>query len=114
MRGEPNQAETILIEDQSLARSSFTPIQVHITQVRIFSHDGSGITRNPAKLVQVRPHDAEKHRKWDGRAEYELFHPHASFRERALNNEIPKLQLKRIACSRTFCPDNNLGMGRVG
>ena len=114
LRREAKETQTLLMKDQTLAGCPFPPIQVQITYVRIFCHDGLDITGNPAQFIHIRSHDPEEHGVRYGWAKNELLHPHPCFGECALGNNVAKLFLERIACRVAFGLDDNLGKGRVG
>ncbi len=83
-RGKAEQAQTVLIQHQSVAAGLLTPIDKGIAGQRVGLNALAHLFGNGAQRPQLRPTDAEYHREGHRRAKHQLRHPHARLGEFAV------------------------------
>ena len=113
-RIEPDQPQSILVEDEVNRRHPLAPVEVDLAGMRVGAHHRRDLGCDGAQHRGIGPHHPEIDeiaREWP---KEELGHPEARLRSEALGDSLAKPELESAARCGVGSEDDQLGEGRVG
>ena len=112
-RGQPDQTQVLVVEDEMQGRRLEAPVEVGVLEVGIASHDLAHLASDLAEDGQLGACDAEQHRVAHRRPEKEAGDADARLREVARRDDLGNARLQRIALGRRLGLDDDLRVSRI-